>query len=119
MCYVHAQCLDFFTKTLRRLFFLRAHLGERGLQVAELLLELLDGAWPSTTRKLLQLRLGVARRLVHVDQILDLGELQPEPLAAQRELEAGPVAQTVDAIAAGSRSARAGRSPRRSGWLAW
>jgi hypothetical protein len=47
-----------------------------------------------------QLRVGVAPALVHVDQVLHLGELQAEPLAAQRQGQARPVARGVDAVAA-------------------
>ena len=50
--------------------------------------------------EVLQLRLGVARRLVHVDQVLDLGEREAEALAAQRQPQARAVARGVDALAA-------------------
>ena len=69
----------------------------------------------STSRKRRSCGVGVAPRLVHVDQVLDLGQLQAEPLAAQGERQARPVARRVDAVAAASAAARAGRSPRRSG----
>src|SRR5205807_2927077 len=42
----------------------------------------------------------VAARLVHVDQLADLGERQPQALAAQRELEPRAVARRVDAALA-------------------
>src|SRR6185503_6136706 len=48
----------------------------------------------------LELRPLVAPRLVHVDQLADLGQRQAEALAAQRELEAGAVARRVDAALA-------------------
>ena len=69
------------------------------MQVGELLLELL-AVRRQHDEKLFQLRLRVARRLVHVDEFLHLGEGQAEPLAAQRELQAGAVARGVDAVAA-------------------
>src|SRR5882762_5249757 len=47
--------------------------------------------------KALELRPLVASRLVHVDQLADLGERQAEALAAQRKLEPRAVAQRVDA----------------------
>src|SRR5262245_23064630 len=45
----------------------------------------------------LELRPLVAPRLVHVDQLADLGQREPEALAAQRELEARAVARRIDA----------------------
>src|SRR5262245_31111766 len=45
----------------------------------------------------LELRPLVAPRLVHVDQLADLGQRQTEPLAAQGELEARAVPRRVDA----------------------
>src|SRR4051794_12849393 len=50
----------------------RAHLVQRGMQVGHLLLEL-RAVRGQHAQELLQLRQGVARRLVHVDQLLDLG----------------------------------------------
>src|SRR6187455_1470489 len=73
-----------------RLALLRAHLAERGLQVGHLSLEQ-TAVLHEHDQELVELRLGVARRLVHVDKLLDLGQRQAETLAAQRELEAGAV----------------------------
>uniref|UniRef100_UPI0038BB9DC1 PH domain-containing protein n=1 Tax=Paraburkholderia sediminicola TaxID=458836 RepID=UPI0038BB9DC1 len=44
-----------------------------------------------------QLRYGVGRRLVDVEQIADLRQREAEPLAAQREFQAGAVAARIDA----------------------
>src|SRR3954469_24250106 len=45
----------------------------------------------------LELRAVVAARLVHVDELADLGEREAEALSAQRQLEPGAVAGRVDA----------------------
>ena len=50
----------------------------------------------------LQLRPGIGRGIVQVDQLLDLLQRQAEPLAAQRELQPRAVALRVDALAAGA-----------------
>src|SRR5690348_4950586 len=45
----------------------------------------------------LELRAVVAAGLVHVDQLADFGEGEPQALAAQRELEPGAVPRRIDA----------------------
>src|SRR6478609_7065451 len=54
---------------------------------------------------LTQLHFGIARPVIHVDQGQDFGQLQPQPLAAQRQLQARAVARTEDAVAALARRA--------------
>ncbi|WP_408529341.1 PH domain-containing protein [Paraburkholderia nemoris] len=56
----------------------------------------------------LQLRHGVGRRLVDVEQIADLRQREAEPLAAQRELQTSSIAARIDAPQA-ARSLTAGR----------
>ena len=68
------------------------------MQVGELLLEL-RAVGRQHFQELAQLRLRVARRLVHVDEFLHLGQREAEALAAQGELEPGAVARGVDAAA--------------------
>jgi hypothetical protein len=50
----------------------------------------------------LELRPVVAARLVHVDQLANLGKRQAQALAAQRELEARAVALRVDPALSGA-----------------
>src|SRR5205807_8255660 len=82
---------------------LLAHALREGRELGELRLDvgaLLQQALPVSVQHLaeaLELRPLVAPRLVHVDQLADLGEGEPEGLAAQRELEARTVARRVDA----------------------
>src|SRR2546428_14148247 len=71
-------------------------LGELRLDGGALLQQALAGG-SEHLAKALELRALVAPRLVHVDQLADLGERQPEALAAQRELEPRAVARRVDA----------------------
>ena len=61
-----------------------------------------------------ELRPLVARRRVHVDQLADLRQREPEPLAAQDQLEARALALAVDAGAPRARGASR-PCPRRSG----
>src|SRR5438445_9009149 len=82
---------------------LLAHALLEGRDLGELRLDvgaLLQQALPVRVQDLaeaLELRPLVAPRLVHVDELADLGEGEPEALAAQRELEARTVARRVDA----------------------
>ena len=62
----------------------------------------------STARKRSSCGALVAPGLVHVDELADLGQRQPEALAAQRQLQAGAVARRVDAALAVALAARAG-----------
>src|SRR3989442_5484317 len=71
-------------------------LGELRLDVGALLQQAL-AVGSEHLAEALELRPLVAPRLVHVDQLADLGERQAEALAAQRELEARAVARRVDA----------------------
>src|SRR5437763_8793730 len=71
-------------------------LGELRLDVGALLQEALAVALEHLAEAL-ELRPLVAAGLVHVDQLADLGERQPESLAAQRELEPRAITQRVDA----------------------
>jgi hypothetical protein len=50
----------------------------------------------------LELGALVAPGLVHVDQLADFRQREPEPLAAQGELEAGAIARGVDPARAGA-----------------
>src|SRR5207302_2579229 len=74
-----------------------------GLDLAELRLDvgaLLQQALAMRLEHLaeaLELRPVVAPGLVHIDQLADLGEREPEALAAQRELEARAIARRIDA----------------------
>jgi hypothetical protein len=77
-------------------------LGQRHLDVVQLLLQL-AAMIAQHDQEGLQLRPLVAARFVHVDELLDLLQRQPEPLAAQRQLQARAVAVGVDAVAAGAR----------------
>src|SRR2546421_6210643 len=71
-------------------------LGELRLDVGALLQQALAMGFQHLAEAL-ELRPVVASRLVHVDQLADLGEGQAQALAAQRELEARAVARRVDA----------------------
>ena len=62
-----------------------------------------------------ELRPLVARRRVDVEQLADLGQREPEPLAAQDQLDPRPLALAVDAGLARGARARASLRPRRSG----
>src|SRR3954468_4890344 len=76
-------------------------LFQRHADVVKLQLDLLAmGAQHREER--LELRRGVRRRVVHVDQLLDLLQAQAQALAAQRELEAGALALRIHAVAAGA-----------------
>src|SRR5207244_614724 len=48
------------------------------------------------------LRYGVARAVVHVEDVLGLVQLQAQALGAQRESQARPVARGVDALLPGA-----------------
>src|SRR5207244_12939770 len=76
-----------------------ADLGELGLDVG-LLLQQARLVALEHREEALQLRALVAPRLVHVDQLADLGQGEAQPLAAQRELEARAVARRGDAALA-------------------
>ena len=62
-----------------------------------------------------ELRLFVAPHFVQVEQLADLRQRQPEPLAAQDQLEAHPLALAVHAGALLALRRDAGPRPRRSG----
>ena len=61
----------------------------------------------------------VARHLVEVEQLADLGQGEPEALAAQDELQPHPLALAVDRAPARAARVRASPGPRRSGSRAW
>ena len=62
-----------------------------------------------------QLRALVAADLVHVEQLADLRQRQPEPLAAQDQLDPHALALAVHALARRAAPAPPDHSPRRSG----
>src|SRR5882672_5359111 len=77
-------------------FFERLDLGKLRFDVGALLQEA-RAVRLEHGEEALELRPLVASRLVHVDQLADLREREPQALAAQGELEAGAVARRVDA----------------------
>src|SRR5712691_9733202 len=81
---------------LARLALERADLGEHLLDLFTLALELL-AAGGERGDELLQLRPLVRRRIVEFQHLVYLGEGEAEPLPAQDQLQAHPVALGIDA----------------------
>src|SRR5437899_9580364 len=99
-----APCAD---EDLARLALERADLGEHLLDLFALALELL-AAGGERGDELLQLRPLVRRRIVELQHLVYLGEGEAEPLPAQDQLQAHPVALGIDAprsVAAGAEQA--------------
>ena len=80
-------------------FLVLRDFAERDLDVLALLFEQ-PAVFGQHVQEGGELRPGVAGRVVHLHQLLDGLQAQPQPLAAQRELEACAVALAVDAVAA-------------------
>ena len=77
---------------------MRLDFFEVGLQVGHLILNL--ALVPiENHQELAQLRHGVARALVGVDDFLGLGQTQSQALGPQGELEAGAMTGAVDGVA--------------------
>ena len=81
-----------------RLALMHLELIEVGLQVHHLgfKLFLMIG---NNRQKSLQLRPGVARAVVHVDDVLGLGQAQAQTFGAQREFQAGAIAPAINPAA--------------------
>ena len=77
---------------------MHANLVQIGLQINQLRFEFFP-VFGQHRQELFQLRRGVARAVVGVDDFLGLDQRQPEPLGAQGELEPRAVTRCVNAIA--------------------
>src|ERR1700688_5051300 len=89
------------SQTLPALALERVDLRQHGGDVLALLIEH-GAARGEHLQELDQLRPLALRRLVQIEQLADLGQRKPEPLASQYQLDAHPLALGVDAPAPGA-----------------